>query len=134
MGHIVLWSEKWCGHKVIILPGQPPFCLATDIRTTACFTKFSFYPNLHNKTINTEERKKRLSFISIYNKTFFCSFGFNKGLVLTSFLFIGILSFLLLVILWLLFFGNMFLLLLISHRKILMQIRFWYQIYCSILE
>ena len=119
--------------------------------------------NLNKQAKNSIINGPVYLFISIYNKTFLFSFGFTNGLVLLSFLlgsflslfiviliilysfslttsffwcgdFIRILSFPLLLQVLFFFFDDKFLLM--SHRKILIiaEIRFWYQIYCSILE
>ena len=53
VGHIVFWGEKQCCNKVIMLPSQPFYCLATDIR------KGLFHPVLFLSQSRTKQTNKQ---------------------------------------------------------------------------
>ena len=69
VGHIVFWGEKQCCNKVIMLPSQPFYCLATDIRK-GLFHPVFFLSQSRTKQTNKQTNKqskeiyKRFVFIS----------------------------------------------------------------------
>ena len=72
VGHIVFWGEKLCCNKVIMLPGQPFYCLATDIRK-GLFQPVFFLSQSRTKKTNIQTKQSKG-----YKRGFFpVSFFFN---------------------------------------------------------
>ena len=58
VGHIVFWGEKQCCNKVIMLPSQPFYCLATDIRK-GLFHPVFFLSQSRTKQTNKQPNRAR---------------------------------------------------------------------------